>query len=114
MEVTNHEEDNFADSVSIFAENTVAADCSLWSIGDRLSGAVTPSTRSAFDLLDQAFENPDLMNSPAFRARLARKMEEAGRDGKRYLAPPEASGPLPSKQIVKGWWYDVKEVAVCE
>lgn len=96
------------------ADSAAASDCSFWSIGDRLSGAVTPSTRSAFELLDQAFENPDLMNSPAFRARLAKRMEEAGRDGKRYLAPPEASGPLPSKRIVKGWWEDAKSVAVCE
>lgn len=99
---------------ALSAESVAATDCSLWSIGDRLSDSVTPSTRSAFDLLDQAFRNPDLMNSPAFRARLARKMEEAGRDGKRYLAPPEATGPLPSKRIVKGWWDDAKEVAVCE
>lgn len=97
----------------VSVNSAAASDCELWSIGDRLSDAVTPSTRSAFELLDQAFENPDLFNSPAFRARLARKMEEAGRDGKHYIAPPEASGPLPSKKIVRGWWDDARSVAVC-
>lgn len=98
----------------VSASSAAASDCRILSIGDRLSDAVTPSTRSAFGLLDQAFENPDLLNSPAFRARLAKEMEEAGRDGKHYIAPPEASGPLPSKRIVKGWWDDAKSVVICE
>lgn len=90
------------------------ADCSIWDIGDRLSTSVTPATREAFSLLDKAFTNPELMHSPAFRDRLARAMEAAGYDGKKYLAPPSERGPFPSKRVVSGWVDDMTSIVACD
>ena len=90
------------------------AECSFWDIGDRLSSSVTPATLEAFALMDQALENPDLMHSPDFRARLADRMEAAGMDGKRYLAPPTESGPFPSKDLMASWLEDARSVVLCD
>lgn len=99
---------------ALLSTSSVAAnDCSIWNLGDRLASSVTPAARDAFTLLGKAFEDPELMHSPAFRKRLARKMEEAGYDGKRYLAPPSESGPFPSKSTVMGWVDDASGIVSC-
>lgn len=90
------------------------SDCNFWDIGDRLSSSVTPAARQAFALMDEAIENPALMNSPAFRQRLADRMEAAGMDGKQYLAPPSESGPFPSKDLMASWVDDARSVFFCD
>lgn len=98
---------------ALLISSPAVPDCSIWGIGDRLASSVSPATREAFSLLDDAATHPELMHNKTFRSRLASAMERAGYDGKRYLAPPTESGPFPSKHLISDWVSDFKKIATC-
>jgi len=90
------------------------AGCPITGLDDRLAASIGSDGRYAFRLLADATKNPDLLNSPAFRDRLALAMENAGMDAKDYLAPQSETGPIPSQRLVKSWFKDIKAITVCE
>lgn len=91
----------------------VQAECSIWELGSRVGDSVSMDTIRAISYLEEAFVNPELLHSPAFRDRLARAMEAAGLNVKTYLAPPAEHGPIPSKELVGSWIEDLRKVVFC-